>query len=125
VPSVFFDAIKAWKVCLLLIIFCFVAPIAIAQSGAGTIQGTVTDVSDAQIAGVAVTATKNYTKISVSTKTDSAGFYILPGLFTGQYTLTFTAPQFKTYRPELQLLVAQTAQVDIPCLLGKQQRAWM
>ncbi|MBM3766582.1 MAG: carboxypeptidase regulatory-like domain-containing protein, partial [Acidobacteria bacterium] len=66
-----------------------------AQSGAGTIQGTVQDATAAAIPGCTVQATNLATGVSIQTTTTAAGFYALKGLFAGNYTVTFTAAGMK------------------------------
>lgn len=89
-----------------------------AQTGAGTIQGTVTDGSGGAIAGAVVTVKNNKTGLLVTSKTNSTGFYVVPGLFTGSYTLSFTQASFQTVEQQFQLQVGQTAQIDISLPVG-------
>lgn len=91
---------------------------ALAQSGAGSIQGTVTDSTDAVIPGADIHVVNNSTGVATSAKTNSVGFYQVPGLFTGNYTLTVTAPEMKTYRVGIELQVAQTAIVNATMTAG-------
>jgi hypothetical protein len=83
-----------------------------AQSGAGSIQGTVTDPSGAVIPGALIHVVNNATSVASDTKSNGVGFYQVPELFTGTYTVTITAPGMKTYRTAVELLVAQNAVVN-------------
>ena len=65
---------------------------AIAQSGAGSIQGTVTDSTGAVIPGASIHVVNQGTNIAVDTKSNAVGFYQIPDLFTGTYVVTVTAP---------------------------------
>ncbi|HEX4029487.1 MAG TPA: carboxypeptidase-like regulatory domain-containing protein [Terracidiphilus sp.] len=83
-----------------------------AQSGAGSIEGTVTDGTGAVIAGASVNAIQRTTNAAFSTKTNQVGFYQVPSLFAGVYDITVVAPNMKTYKTSVQLLVAQNAVVN-------------
>lgn len=86
--------------------------IALAQSGAGSIEGTVADSTGAVIRGAAIHVVNNATGVAADTKSDSAGFYQVPGLFTGTYTVTITVPNMKTYEQTIDLQVAQNAVIN-------------
>ncbi len=85
---------------------------AFAQSGAGSIQGTVTDSTGGVIPGALVHVVNRATAVSTNTKSDSAGFYQVPDLFTGTYDITVSSPGFKSYTTSIDLLVAQDAVVN-------------
>src|SRR5215472_4270637 len=68
----------------------------IGQYGAGTILGTVTDSTGANIPGASVTAKNDATNESRTFTTDSDGFYRFTALPVGAYTVTVTAPSFRT-----------------------------
>ena len=104
-----------WKQVLILVtvlcmaIFC---PGVRAQSGAGSIQGTVTDSTGAVIPGASIRVVNNATNVPATAKSSGVGFYQVPGLFVGTYTVTVSAPNMKTYVKTIQLLVSQTAVVN-------------
>src|ERR1035437_3139776 len=85
---------------------------AYAQSGAGSIQGTVTDSTGAVIPGATISVVNQATNSNTDTKSSNVGFYQVPALFTGSYTVTVTAPGMKTYKTAIQLLVAQNAVIN-------------
>ena len=62
----------------------------LAQSGAGTIQGTVQDATRAAIPSCAVHVVNQATAVTNDTTTNDTGFYAVPGLFAGTYTVTFS-----------------------------------
>lgn len=93
-------------------------PNAIAQSGAGSIEGTVTDSTGAVIPGASIRAVNHATNVASSTTSNGAGHYQVPGLFTGTYTLTVTAPGMKTYQQTVQLLVGQNAVINFSLAAG-------
>jgi hypothetical protein len=87
-------------------------PAVFAQSGAGSIQGTVKDPTGAVIPSAAITVTNRATNVKSTTTSNSVGFYQVPGLFTGTYTVSVTARGMKTYNRSIKLLVDQTAVIN-------------
>ncbi len=75
----------------------FVPGRARAQLLQGSIDGNVTDTSQAVVAGAKVVAIEQQTNLTRNTLTNSVGAYDLDGLPPGTYTLTVTAPGFETY----------------------------
>ena len=102
----------------LRILFAFVLALIVpvsmawAQSGAGSILGTVTDSTGAVIPGANVHVVNQGTSAAHDTVTNSVGYYVVPGLFVGNYQVTITAPGMKQYKVSMQLLVAQNAMVN-------------
>src|SRR5579871_3685591 len=84
----------------------------LAQSGAGSIQGTIQDATGAAIVGSHVHVVKQGTGVTNDTVSNNSGFYSVPGLFAGTYTLTFTAPGMKKYQTMIALQDAQNAVVS-------------
>ena len=91
---------------------------AIAQSGAGSIQGTVTDSTGAVIPGASIHVVNQGTNIAVDTKSNAVGFYQIPDLFTGTYVVTVTVTGMKTYKQSIELLVAQNAEINPAMVAG-------
>jgi hypothetical protein len=83
--SVLFIAVLLWG-----------ATVTSAQVTTGTILGTVTDPSDAAIAGAAVTVTDEGTGISHSFTTDEQGRYSIPELPVGTYDVQVQMQGFST-----------------------------
>lgn len=94
------------------------SPLSLAQSGAGSIQGTVTDATGAVIPGATVHVVNVASGVVVDTKSNSVGIYQVPELFTGTYNVTIGAPGMKTYTQTLELLVAQNAIVNAALSAG-------
>ncbi len=92
--------------------------VALAQSGAGSIQGTVTDTTRAVIPGASIHVVNRATSVAADTKSNRVGFYQVPGLFTGVYTVTISTPGMKTYEQTLDLLVDQTAIINAALTVG-------
>ncbi|GAC1433844.1 MAG: hypothetical protein NVSMB68_06400 [Thermoanaerobaculia bacterium] len=72
----------------LTLLLLMTAPIAVAQSGSGSLSGRVTDSSDSPLPGVTITATNDATGFSRTEVTDASGAYKFPSLPPGVYTLT-------------------------------------
>lgn len=85
---------------------------ALAQSGAGSIQGTVTDSTGAVIPGVSIHVVNVATGVVTDTKSNGAGYYQAPQLFTGAYSITVKALGMKMYTTSLELLVAQDVVIN-------------
>ena len=83
-----------------------------AQSGIGAIQGTVQDSAGAVIPAASVHVVNQDTGVYADTKSNEVGFYSVPSLFTGNYTLTFSARGMKQYQTSIALQVAQTAVIN-------------
>lgn len=67
-----------------------------AQSSSGTISGTVTDSSDASIASATVTIKNVATGVERTVPTNSSGFYNVPNLVPGTYSVSASATGFRT-----------------------------
>ena len=74
--------------------------------GTGTIQGTVTDPSGANVAGASITATNLATGVKTERKTTDAGFFVLSLLPAGEYKVSVTANGFQTFVQEHVVLDA-------------------
>lgn len=90
----------------------------LAQSGAGSIQGTVQDATSAAIPGCAVHVVNQATGVTNTTVSNSSGFYAVPGLFAGTYSVNFTAPGMKKYQTVIALQDAQVAVLNPKLTVG-------
>src|SRR5262245_12492229 len=89
---------RGWLLALSSIALALVAPDgARAQLLQGTIDGNVTDSTQAAIAGANVTAKDQQTNFTRETSTSSLGGYSLSGLPPGTYTITVSSPGFQSY----------------------------
>ena len=87
---------------------------AFAQQETATMTGTVSDTSGALVARATVTVTNIRTNISVKTETDDAGFYVIPSLRPGEYSVSAESAGFsKIVRTGVTLQVAQVARIDV------------
>ena len=85
------STIRLFAVSVACLLLCSVAS---AQVSTGTLVGTITDATGAFTPGAKVTAVDTATGISNSAVAASSGFYTLPNLQPGTYTLTVAAAGF-------------------------------
>jgi len=87
-----------------------VTPRLFAQATAtSNLQGTVTDSSQAAVAGAEVVATYTATGATRSTTTNDTGLYRFEFVPAGNYVVKITAKGFSTVEVKVELLVGQTA----------------
>src|SRR5882724_6759985 len=79
-----------------LLLALALAPSAIFAQGFGTIVGTVTDASGAVINSAKIKVTGEATDASRETNANEQGYFVVPSLRPGDYTVTFEAPGFTT-----------------------------
>jgi len=90
-----------------------------AQTTDGTISGTVSDPTGAMVPGAEVTVTNEATGVSRVVKTNDTGFYTVPTLPLGTYTVKVTVPGFKTYESRgIDLHVREEKLVPITLEVG-------
>src|SRR5215469_15204603 len=98
---------------LFVLIAALLAAAASAQSGNGSVHGTVADPSGAAVtnATVAVVPPNGESK---STSTNRTGFYEIKGLAPGTYTVTASAPGFAAYAQDgVQILSGEAQTTNI------------
>ncbi len=94
-------------------------PSVYAQQGSGSISGTVTDPSGAVVAGAQIEVRNVATNLVSRTVTTVAGFYSVPSLAAGEYTVSATAQGFKrAVRSGITLQVDQRAVVNFTLEVG-------
>jgi hypothetical protein len=87
----------------------------------GSITGTVRDSSDAVIPNAKISVDNSEHGIHRTTRSDSAGDYLVQGLGEGTYRVTISAPGFETYvAANMVIRVAQNARVDAKLKVGSQ-----
>lgn len=101
--------------------FCLVAALivigipAFAQSvTSGDIAGVVTDPSGAAIPNATLTITNDATGRTQTVNSSGQGFYRVPFLQPGAYTVSATASGFQQNTVKLQVILGQTANGNIP-----------
>lgn len=113
------DCPQAGAYLLCAAIMYFGACMTLWGSVAGSISGTVTDVSGAVIPGVSVTAANIGTGVKQQTSSNTQGFYSFPTLPVGHYTITVEAHGFKQYVETGLVLDVNTAlRVDVSLQVG-------
>ncbi len=87
-----------------------------------TIEGTVTDIQGAVIAGAAVTVTSQGTNVVSPTKTNGSGYYQVIGLVPGKYTVKIESPGFKVTEGAVQTQAGQNVRFDATLAVGSSEQ---
>jgi hypothetical protein len=90
----------------------------LAQSGAGSIQGSIQDATSSAIPACSVHVVNQSTGVTNDSTSNGSGFYSVPGLFAGNYTVTFSAPGMKKYQTVVALQDAQVAVLSPKLTVG-------
>ena len=98
--------------------FAMCSPNALAQSGAGSIQGTVTDSTGAVIPGATIHVVNQATGVAIGYKNQWGWVLPGPGLNTGPYVLTITAAGMETYKRTSTCWSARTFVADASLTAG-------
>jgi hypothetical protein len=89
-----------------------------AQSGAASIQGTVQDSTGAALPNATVHIVNQATAVTNDTATNSTGFYAVPGLFAGNYTITFSATGMKKFQTGVEVQNGKVVVLDAKLAVG-------
>ena len=90
-----------------------------AQIGRAAIQGTVTDPQQTVIQGAAIRVTQTETNTVFTTTTNEAGYYLVPGVPVGSYTVAAETQGFKRgLRSGIVVQVGDQARVDFQLEIG-------
>lgn len=90
-----------------------------AQATSGAVRGSVSDASGARVPGAAVTATDLATGREFSTRTDTDGGFVVPGLPPGPYRLRVQKAGFKTLsRTDLVIQLDEIVRLDLRLEVG-------
>ena len=107
------------KVTASLILALLLGTTALAQVDRAVLEGTVKDQSGATVVGAGVKIMAVDTGITQEQTTNSSGYYRLPGLAVGRYTVTLANTGFKTKVIEDVILhVGQTRTLDATLAVG-------
>jgi len=79
---------------LLAVLSVFCPPL-LSQTETATISGTITDQTDAVVAGTDVALTNVLTGITATTKSNDSGLYVFPNVRPSQYRITVEKPGFR------------------------------
>lgn len=105
---------------LLPLVIALLAPaIALAQTGAGSLTGIITDQTGASVPGATVTATNQATNVGYTAVANQAGNYTVTSLPVGTYVVKSELIGFKTAatRP-IQVEAMQIVRIDFTLELG-------
>ncbi len=107
---------RSMKIVAALVFVGLAAQIAHAQAVSGSITGLVTDGSGSSVAGANVTITNQGTSVSTQVTTTETGYYSVPNLIPGTYSVVAEAKGFKQFRVQ-QVTVNLNSIVRIDCQL--------
>jgi hypothetical protein len=95
-----------------------------AQTANTTLTGYVNDPSGAPVPNAKVTLTNSGTSVTVSTATNSTGFYSLPYVVPGNYNLTVEAPGFQRQSTsDFRVDVGLSKRTDFSLQVGQTQQS--
>ncbi len=101
------------KFCVSLSALCALfTGVCLAQTGSGTVRGTVYDASRSAVLGANTILTNDDTNISRQAVSSSVGIYYFGDIPPGRYTLVVQVTGFKKWSGTLALQVGQTVIVD-------------
>ena len=95
-----------------------VLPSAFCQINTASLSGTVKDNSGADIPGASVLVVETATGISRTVDTNQVGFFNVPLLQPGEYSVTVTKQGFRTAKSQVQLQVNQLANLNFALEVG-------
>ena len=102
------------RVCLIATLFLSANLVCIAQVEQGAITGAVTDPTGSSVPGAKVTATNQATGTPAETETTADGYYKIPYLLAGKYTVTMQKDGFDLAKVvDVPVLVGQSATINV------------
>ncbi len=118
-PSVFPRFRQLTPILLAFALFAAVSPRAWGQRATASVAGTITDTSDAAVPAATVLLRSVETGTERSVTTNELGYYVVPALPAGAYTITVTKEGFqKLSVSKFTLAVDQTATVNLALKVG-------
>ena len=105
---------------VLCVVIAMTTVIPLRAQTTASIFGAVTDGQGGAVKGARVTATKTLTNETRATETNDEGFYSLPGLALGVYTVRVEMPGFKAaLRQGIELSLNRNAKVEVELTVGE------
>ena len=89
------------------------ASLMLAQTGTGSIQGTVKDPTGAVVPKAKVTATHTATAREYRSETNEIGFCLFPAMQSGEYQVQVELPGMETWKGQLRLVAGQSAAIEV------------
>jgi hypothetical protein len=108
----------AMSAVLVVAALCWSPSAALAQTGTGSITGTVRDAQEKVVVQASVKITNSETNVSSTTQTSDVGIYYFGALPRGPYTVVVEKEGFKKWEGTLVLQVGQNAVVDLALAVG-------
>ena len=103
---------------LCLVALLLSAPLSLAQTGQGTVNGTVTDLSQAIVPHANVTLTNTQTGVVAKGQSSDVGIFFFGGVPIGQYKVVVDKQGFETWEGTFTLAVGQNAVVNPSLKVG-------
>src|SRR5215471_8602315 len=98
---------------------CLGAAVALAQFDSGQMAGFVRDPSQGVVVSANVTVTNEGNGEKHRVLTNNNGYYVIPNLFVGSYTLDVEAPGFKKFvQSKVQVSAAAKLSIDVELTVG-------
>ena len=103
-----------------VVVFLFALNTIVRAQSTATLQGAVTDTSNAAVPGAKVVVHNQNTGVDRTTQTDQSGAYLVSGLLPGTYQVTISANGFQTsVIKDLTLSVATTVTENTQLTVGQ------
>src|SRR5215468_10023367 len=102
-----------------LVVLNWGAEQALAQRAAASVAGSIVDASEAAVPGASVVVRNLDTGVERTVSANDLGYYVVPALPAGPYSITVSKPGFQTQTvPQLVLVVDQNATINVSLKIG-------
>src|SRR5262245_20876951 len=103
-----------------LVVLHWGAEQAIAQRATASIAGSIVDASEAAVPGASVVVRNLDTGVERTANANDSGYYVVPALPAGPYSITVSHTGFQTQTvPQLVLVVDQNATINVSLKVGQ------
>jgi hypothetical protein len=110
---------RVWALCCVLLVLCCLVPMATGQETTAGLQGVVKDPTGAVVANATVELSGPALMTPKKQQTDGTGAYHFTTLPPGVYTLSVTAPKFRTYKQTgIDLSAGRLPVIDVQMQIG-------